>query len=308
MDLSALGSSLPPGLADAERDMGDKFRAYHVGYSACLADVLSTVQSSIGAGQDASQTLSRLMDWAEAREVAMAAFAADESDEPPSANPAPPAKRAPLLRQTLQNLHARPASAPPDTSPAREHKMEEEVSPAGPSRPGPDFRINSFASTPVSTESAPGYQPTPASVSSAASSPTAAITGSRQYAPAPIRISRSPLRYRTDQPSSSFPTSTFNPSLPANVTMPLRGETQSVAQSIPVGAKRTVVDAEMSEETSATSANPAPVTPSGRREAREARAAKRRNVGVAVIKQEEGDDRDKRRNGRRGHGPASAGL
>jgi hypothetical protein len=26
MDLSALGSSLPPGLADAERDMGDKFR------------------------------------------------------------------------------------------------------------------------------------------------------------------------------------------------------------------------------------------------------------------------------------------
>jgi hypothetical protein len=33
------------------------------------ADVLSTVQSSIGAGQDASQTLSRLMDWAEAREV-----------------------------------------------------------------------------------------------------------------------------------------------------------------------------------------------------------------------------------------------
>ena len=33
------------------------------------ADVLSTVQSSIAGGQDASQTLSRLMDWAEAREV-----------------------------------------------------------------------------------------------------------------------------------------------------------------------------------------------------------------------------------------------
>jgi hypothetical protein len=26
MDLSALSSTLPPGLADAERDMGDKFR------------------------------------------------------------------------------------------------------------------------------------------------------------------------------------------------------------------------------------------------------------------------------------------
>lgn len=34
--------------------------------------MLSTVQSSIGAGQDASQTLSRLMDWAEAREVGLA--------------------------------------------------------------------------------------------------------------------------------------------------------------------------------------------------------------------------------------------
>lgn len=33
------------------------------------ADVLSTVQSSMSAGQDASQTLSRLMDWAEARDV-----------------------------------------------------------------------------------------------------------------------------------------------------------------------------------------------------------------------------------------------
>jgi hypothetical protein len=33
------------------------------------SDVLSTVQSSMSAGQDPSQTLSRLMDWAEAREV-----------------------------------------------------------------------------------------------------------------------------------------------------------------------------------------------------------------------------------------------
>lgn len=31
MDLSALGSTLPPGLADAERDMGDKFRGAHHG-------------------------------------------------------------------------------------------------------------------------------------------------------------------------------------------------------------------------------------------------------------------------------------
>lgn len=38
----------------------------------CSADMLSMVQSSIGAGQDPSQTLSRLMDWAEAREVSVA--------------------------------------------------------------------------------------------------------------------------------------------------------------------------------------------------------------------------------------------
>ena len=34
--------------------------------------MLENVQSSIGSGQDASQTLSRLMDWAEAREVSEA--------------------------------------------------------------------------------------------------------------------------------------------------------------------------------------------------------------------------------------------
>jgi hypothetical protein len=33
------------------------------------ADVLSTVQNSMSAGQDPSQALSRLMDWAEARGV-----------------------------------------------------------------------------------------------------------------------------------------------------------------------------------------------------------------------------------------------
>ena len=38
------------------------------------ADVLSTVQSSMSAGQDPTQTLSRLMDWAEAREVGHSIF------------------------------------------------------------------------------------------------------------------------------------------------------------------------------------------------------------------------------------------
>ena len=33
------------------------------------SDLLSTIQSSIGAGQDASQTLFNLMDWAENRQV-----------------------------------------------------------------------------------------------------------------------------------------------------------------------------------------------------------------------------------------------
>ncbi|KAK4684171.1 hypothetical protein P7C73_g6028, partial [Tremellales sp. Uapishka_1] len=88
MDLHELDSTLPQGLAEAERDMGDMFRAaamrmttlyksglgytkqaYSVGYNACLSDVLDIVQSSLTSGQDASETLSRLMDWAEAREV-----------------------------------------------------------------------------------------------------------------------------------------------------------------------------------------------------------------------------------------------
>lgn len=35
----------------------------------CRKDMLSMVQSSIGEGQDSAQTLSRLMDWADARQV-----------------------------------------------------------------------------------------------------------------------------------------------------------------------------------------------------------------------------------------------
>ena len=41
MDLSTLGSTLPPGLADAERDMGNKFRGMcivHVGYHCYIMD------------------------------------------------------------------------------------------------------------------------------------------------------------------------------------------------------------------------------------------------------------------------------
>ncbi|EIW68822.1 hypothetical protein TREMEDRAFT_71919, partial [Tremella mesenterica DSM 1558] len=114
MDLSGLDSSLP--LGTAERDLGDRFRvaatsitnlyksslatskhAYQAGYKASLNDVLGIVQSCIVAEHDATLCLSRLMDWAEARETAMAAFASEEGEEI-----IPPQERlATLTRQAL---------------------------------------------------------------------------------------------------------------------------------------------------------------------------------------------------------------
>ncbi|RSH78833.1 uncharacterized protein EHS24_001752 [Apiotrichum porosum] len=131
MDLSALNSSLPPGLADAERDMGDKFRAaalsittlyksslalnkhaYQVGYSAALADVLSKLQSDIAAGEDAASALARLMDWTEARQTAMAAFAADDEEQPGTAQRPATSRRSPCPTLPLRrNLGSRAASS-----------------------------------------------------------------------------------------------------------------------------------------------------------------------------------------------------
>lgn len=129
MDLSTLYNTLstPPGqLQQAENEMMERFKAaalsithlykssvhtskqaYSAGYSACLADVLQTVQASLSTisperrpqplhgtertndnqehnleqGENAAKVLGRLMDWIEARQEAMKLEAEEEKEK-----------------------------------------------------------------------------------------------------------------------------------------------------------------------------------------------------------------------------------
>ncbi|WVR04501.1 hypothetical protein IAU60_001505 [Kwoniella sp. DSM 27419] len=358
MDLSGLGSTLPAGLADAERDMGDKFRAaalsitnlyksslsytkqsYNVGYSSALADVLSTVQSSIGAGQDAEQTLSRLMDWADARQAAISAFAAEDTDDAP-----PPLSRRPtaLSRPGMSHLSgpARPASAPvtgasgaqhteqatPSSSRIKEDKVAERSAEAGSaiqhgSRMVPAPTVTSTPDTSIGSSSAGLYQATPASILS--SSPMASPSNRHIFAPAPSKPPKSlPIRYvsgtSTSQrgeastsataSGSSVPTSSFNPSLP-HAGVPFVSFTPTEhgpAQNYPTGAKRPMLDGMEVDPTPGAGSAPAvaPVQTTPVSQGRSGgRSAKRRSLGNSLnnaLKSEDGD-------GDAGTGAASGG-
>ncbi|WWC59429.1 uncharacterized protein I303_101985 [Kwoniella dejecticola CBS 10117] len=297
MDLSTLGSTLPPGLADAERDMGDKFRAaalsitnlyksslgytkqaYNVGYSAALADVLSTVQSSIGAGQDAEQALSRLMDWAEARQAAISAFAAEDTDEPA---PAPPTRRPiPAFNKSAlsHNPPNRPASAGPTFASAaaapssssstklKEEKIDEGASPiAGSSR-----SIPPIASTPNTIDSPlHQYQPTPSGVMSSSPMaspsnhhtrpsfnhlPKSSKNASHRHTYTSLNLNQnnnagSASSSSTSNSTSNVPSTTFNPSIPhagipfVSFTQPTSLDSVGPAQNYSTGSKRPMIDA-----------------------------------------------------------------
>ncbi|WVQ84848.1 hypothetical protein IAT38_007005 [Cryptococcus sp. DSM 104549] len=244
MDLSGLGSTLPPDLADAEREMGAKFRAaalsittlyksslsytqqgYNAGYSAALKDMLSMVQSSIGEGQDSAQTLSRLMDWADARQAAISAFAAEDAEDAPpsSAKPRP----APLSRASHLAPPNRPASAPFDNR-------------AGPSRtagPAPGFAPAPMAAArgddameeaPVASSSSLGVSSTTGSVPAAG--PTPHRPDNRTiYQPTPAGLMSSPLAspsIRSHPAQPLAPTGKPSKGLPIryNQTQPAHGE------------------------------------------------------------------------------------
>ncbi|BEI83086.1 hypothetical protein CcaverHIS002_0309540 [Cutaneotrichosporon cavernicola] len=233
MDLSSLDTTLPPALADAERDMGDKFRAaamsitqlyksslgytkqaYQAGYSAALADVLSKVQSDIGSGGDAAEALARLMDWSEARQAAIRTFA--EDDEQP----------APVQRPTPRTTPARPASAP---------ILDSRVRPT----PGPSNLRQDTTNTPSTDE------PRPATVSSllerAPDTPSSPVP-----APTPTR----PMAAQRRAPVPRPPNNTFNFNLPATLTIPSieLPPASGPVQAAQTGSKRPMIDAEMSED------------------------------------------------------------
>ncbi|WOO83401.1 uncharacterized protein LOC62_05G006927 [Vanrija pseudolonga] len=352
MDLSALNSSLPPGLADAERDMGGKFRAaalsittlykaslastkvsyeatklsshlqqaYQVGYSAALSDVLSKLQSDIGAGADAADALARLMDWSEARQAAMVAFAADEDEEKPSttSSAAAAASRSQSVAAP-QPLHSR--QFPASTSQQQQHQR-----PA--SAPVPDARPRGFARSESSlrTDTAMEADETPTSSASA----SASVSSSRRpIAPAHLERampevappSSSPVsspsgvgrpiapgrllrnmgsRVPSSSSSTTAPTSSFNFSIPPAYTIPTLElpPASGPAQTGPIGSKRPIVDAEMTDS--------APSTPV---RGGAGRASKRRSMGLALVQDSEDKERgsaERRRPPRRGGGGGGA--
>lgn len=210
------------------------------------------VQSSIGEGQDSAQTLSRLMDWADARQVgftftvdliqltktrfcpdlqaAISVFAADEAEDTP-----PPRPRSNPISRQSHLAPNRPSSAPAfDRSGANSNANSMSVF-IGNSVEGSDGQSES--STPHRLMDTTTYQPTPNMLSSPLNYPSgqpnpstmASTAGSLSQSSLLVPTTKpsrgQPIRYANPAPShssqstnpssSSLTSSTFNPSLPS---------------------------------------------------------------------------------------------
>jgi len=223
----------------------------------------------------------------------MAAFAAEETDEPspaaasssaaaPAPAPAPAPRRAAAARHALQHLNAPPRSA---SAPVPDH-MHTPSGATTPTIPAPQ----TWQNTPVTFASS---SPSTSASSSAARPALVHSVSNRKVHHSPVRPS-----HRVEAATIGHaPQSTFNPSLPQ---LPPAGVPFVTTPSIPIGSKRQILDVEMADETGHTSR----ATPS--------RASKRRSLGSQLGgRGEEANDadkdRDRRRGGRRGHGPGPAG-
>jgi hypothetical protein len=268
-------------------------------------------------------------------QTAMAAFAAEEGDEPttPHHSSAQGAshRRAALIRH---QIHSQAATAPrPASTPIPEsyyQYQQPSVNVAGPSRPptrsGMNDRVElghadtggsrntdpdrtyvqgntSVDSSPVdSTHLAPGSDSGPAS------SPTVPVRSSNGAG----RISRSPLRYRHDSSSASssfaLPSVPFEPSLPNIAHLPSQQSVLSLPQvtSVPIGigSKRPITAVHLDPDLDVTMTDDGMT---GVGIGRTGRASKRRNVdrkgdGEAGTGDGSGKDREReeRKRGRKG--------
>ncbi|ODN76394.1 hypothetical protein L198_08078 [Cryptococcus wingfieldii CBS 7118] len=360
MDLSNLQSTLPPDLADAQRDIGDKFRAaaasiaalyksslsvtkqgYNAGYSQALIDLLSTVQSSIGEGQDSAQALSRLMDWADARQAAISAFAADEAEDTSAPSSSQPRPQFPHRQSHL--IPTRPASAPAldrlgaGRPPAGRPVFGGEGDVTVNGRVGTSRLRGEGDATPSRNGALSTYQPTPAPLlSSPLDSPsshllapttkpsrglpirfTSSSSSSSSLSHQPQHHAESSSQNRLDTPPNTLPSSTFNPSLPplpaaTSAEWPNMEGAQDGApgQDYPTGAKRPIVES-MDVEEPAVAAVPVGISlapgSAGGGTRTQGRAAKRRSMGT-VKDDDEKVERGKRGRGRHGHGGGGAGT
>lgn len=296
------------GLAVATVD----HRAHRIATHAVLSqktnlssDVLNKVQSDIGAGEDAATALQRLMDWSEARQVkfssittdlqaAIKAFEAEESETPV----APRAQSVAASSSHRNTGPQRPSSAPvpegrgrrdaPGPSSLRNDAMDaEESTNRNLSVRNPASATSILERSPTNTVNLPGPS----------SSPLPSPSHPRAIATQPLRNQRTIPRVPS---SSNVPTSsTFNFALPTSLTIPSLElpPASGSAQSVSVGSKRPIVDAEMAEGPST------PVRGQGRH------GSKRRSMGLGV-QDDEKERGSERRRGRRGglggggHGPS----
>ncbi|WVO19547.1 uncharacterized protein IAS62_000835 [Cryptococcus decagattii] len=354
MDLSNLNSSLDPDLADAERDIGDKFRAaaasitslyrsslavtkqgYNAGYSTALKDMLSMVQSSIGEGQDSAQTLSRLMDWADARQAAISVFAADEAEDAP-----PPRPRSNPISRQSHLAPNRPSSAPAfDRSAINSNANSISVFTRNTLESSDRQGESSTPNRPVDTTT---YQPTPSMLSSpldspsvhASSSTTSSTAGSLSQPALLVPTTKPsrglPIRYVNPNTSHSSqsanpPSCTFNPSLSSLPTVsnpaPLAFSSSGPAQNYPIGSKRPIVenmDVEIPSDGSSAFGPSFNSNPNiGLLRAQSQRSSKRRSMGLRDGGKEGKDEEEKggggggKKGGRRhghGHGGTSTGV
>ncbi|WVN87420.1 uncharacterized protein L203_102600 [Cryptococcus depauperatus CBS 7841] len=333
MDLSNLKQTLPPGFADAETVMGDKFRAaalsitnlyksslsvtqqaYNVGYTAALDDMLAMVQSSIGEGQDSAQALSRLMDWADARKAAISAFAAEEAE---NALPVSNVRCNPIPRTTNAGPH-RSTTTPVFNQYSihgranRSGKNDDQLE---------DSRCNSSKvakedgfESPSNLSNATSNQTTSSSYLSSPvdshliHSKTTMHQAQPLFASAVKQSLRRPIRDNDPVASSSV---LPNISTPPN-TLPVSIFDSSIstfpeitggpAQNYPVGTKRPIVEGmEIDPQCTGTIAN-----------GKGSRSSKRRSLGLSLNKDKDEQDKsgngDRGRRGGRRHGGASAGT
>ena len=229
----------------------------------------------------------------------MAAFAAEDGDEPGSAN-APIPRRAAMLKEAQASLAqignpSRPASAPVFDQRSDSTPPISKYAVATPSDPS----VSSIT-----------YQPTPRVRSSSPSMPSSSSVPRQLVNMPQLKKRHSPMRsiHRSDTSTSTstLPTlSVFNPSLGS---IPAHSQPNvSPLAHLPIGSKRAhqQVDYEMAENEQSNQAV-SPVTPSGRSH----RSSKRRSVGTGLARgamsedgaAEEKERDNKRKGGRRGQG------
>lgn len=235
--------------------------------------MLATVQSALTAGLDSSTALSRLMDWAEAREVsddsalckepyllyllqaAIAAFASDEGEEIPAPIPRPRPTAVSRSISNINNPHARSVSAPipehaklPNTNQAMASTSTLGASLANRSRLSSDVKNETPLAVNLGDHSEDLQPQGEASVSRAMLASTDPYPAASSSTSTPV--SNSTTQYQpTPQQFLSSPTSMSTSSVPRHFNHPTRQSKHSTKYSHHQSSPSTFVSPSASSST-----------------------------------------------------------